>query len=301
MNASETVRLALDNHTIIPAFNIPHLPMAKAVIAAIIDEDSVAMVQVARLEWEKFQARSLEAVAEEYARYCNPAYTLLHLDHVPVIDEDQKRVDYMPILERAVKAGFQSLMVDGSRLPFAENVAVTKEVAAFAHANKVACEAELGSVMGHEGNGPSIPYDELFRTKKGFTDVAEATRFVKETQCDWLSVAVGSIHGAIAENVRNQKKPEARLDIAHIAELREATNIPLVLHGGSGINQECILQAIDAGIAKINVGTELRQAYERAMEGQTDVEYGRAAVYEKTRSVIRDFLHTSGNRTKLFG
>lgn len=301
MNASETVRRALDNHTIIPAFNIPHLPMAKAVIQAVIDEDSVAMVQVARLEWEKFEAKSLEAVAEEYFRYCDPAYTLLHLDHVPVIDEDQKRVDYMPILDRAVKAGFQSLMVDGSRLSLGENITVTAEVASFAHANGVACEAELGSVMGHEGNGPSIPYEELFRTKKGFTDVAEAKRFVGETGCDWLSVAVGSIHGAIAENVRNQKKPEARLDIEHIKELREATNIPLVLHGGSGINQACILQAIAAGIAKINVGTELRQAYERAMEGQTDIEYGRAAVYEKTRSVIRDFLHTSGNHTKLFG
>lgn len=301
MNASETVRLALDNHTIIPAFNIPHLPMAKAVIAAIKDEDSVAMIQVARLEWEKFCAKSLEAVAEEYFRYCAPGYTLLHLDHVPVIDEDQKRVDYMPILSRAVQAGYQSLMVDGSRLSLEENIAVTREVADFAHAHSVACEAELGSVMGHESNGPGIPYEELFKTKKGFTDVAEATRFVRETGCDWLSVAVGSIHGAIAENVRNQKKPEARLDIEHITKLREATGIPLVLHGGSGINQDCILSAIAAGIAKINVGTELRQAYERAMEGKTDIEYGRAAVYEKTRSVIRDFLRTSGNHSKLIG
>lgn len=299
MNASETVRRALDKHTIIPAFNIPHLPMAKAVMEAVYDEDSVAMVQVARLEWEKFSSQSLEAVAEEYFRYHAPGYTLLHLDHVPVIDEDQLRVDYMPILARAVRAGYQSLMVDGSRLSLAENIAVTKEVADFAHAGGVACEAELGSVMGHESDGPGIPYEELFRTKRGFTDVSEAARFVAETGCDWLSVAVGSIHGAIAENVRNQKKPEARLDIEHITALREATGIPLVLHGGSGINQQYILDAISAGIAKINVGTELRQAYERAMEGKTDVEYGRAAVYEKTRAVIRDFLHTSGNHARL--
>lgn len=72
------------------------------------------MLQVARLEWEKFESQSLEAVAEEYFKYYDPKYTLLHLDHVPVIDEDQKRVDYMPILERAVKAGYQSVMVDGS-------------------------------------------------------------------------------------------------------------------------------------------------------------------------------------------
>ncbi|MDL2327695.1 class II fructose-bisphosphate aldolase [Ruminococcaceae bacterium OttesenSCG-928-A11] len=297
MQADAAVRKAQELKTIIPAFNIPYLPMVKPVIQAIKDEDSVAMVQVARLEWEKFKSQSLEAVAEEYARYQDPAYTLLHLDHVPVIDEDQLRVDYMPILERAVKAGYQSVMVDGSRLPFAENAAVTKEVAAFAHANGVACEAELGSVMGHE-SGPSISYEELFTTKKGFTDADEAKRFVAETGCDWLSVAVGSIHGAIAESTRSQKKPEARLDIEHIKTLATATGIPLVLHGGSGINHDCIRQGIAAGIAKINVGTEIRQAWEQAMAGQTDIEVGRAAVYERTRSVIHDFLRTNGNHTK---
>ena len=255
MKAQEAVRLAWQHHTIVPAFNIPYLPMAKPVAQAIIDEKTVAMLQVARLEWEKFEAQSLEAVAEEYFKYYDPKYTLLHLDHVPVIDEDQKRVDYMPILERAVKAGYQSVMVDGSRLKLAENIAVTKQVADFAHANDIACEAELGSVMGHEGAGANMDYEEIFRTKKGFTDLGEAKQFAEETKCDWLSVAVGSIHGAIAEGVRNQKKPEARLDIQHIADLSKVTNIPLVLHGGSGINNQCILDGIANGIAKINVGT----------------------------------------------
>lgn len=297
MEANQAVRKARELGTIIPAFNIPHLPMAKAVIQAVIDEDSVAMVQVARLEWEKFEAQSLEAVAEEYIKYAHPAHTLLHLDHVPVIDEDQRRVDYLPILERAVKAGYQSLMVDGSRLDFDENVAVTRQAADFAHLNGLACEAELGSVMGHE-DGPAISYEELFTTKKGFTDTEEAKRFVAATRCDWLSVAAGSIHGAIAESTRNQKKPQARLDVEHITQLAAATGIPLVLHGGSGIQQEYIQRAIAAGIAKINVGTEIRQAYEQAMAGQTDVEYGRQAVYTRTREIISGFLHTSGNHTK---
>lgn len=98
-----------------PGIQHPLSADGKAVAQAIIDEKTVAMLQVARLEWEKFESRSLEAVAEEYFKYYDPKYTLLHLDHVPVIDEDQKRVDYMPILERAVKAGYQSVMVDGSR------------------------------------------------------------------------------------------------------------------------------------------------------------------------------------------
>ena len=83
MKAQEAVRLAWQHHTIVPAFNIPYLPMAKPVAQAIIDEKTVAMLQVARLEWEKFEAQSLEAVAEEYFKYYDPKYTLLHLDHVP--------------------------------------------------------------------------------------------------------------------------------------------------------------------------------------------------------------------------
>ena len=280
MKAQEAVRLAWQHHTIVPAFNIPYLPMAKPVAQAIIDEKTVAMLQVARLEWEKFEAQSLEAVAEEYFKYYDPKYTLLHLDHVPVIDEDQKRVDYMPILERAVKAGYQSVMVDGSRLKLAE--------------------AELGSVMGHEGAGANMDYEEIFRTKKGFTDLGEAKQFAEETKCDWLSVAVGSIHGAIAEGVRNQKKPEARLDIQHIADLSKVTNIPLVLHGGSGINNQCILDGIANGIAKINVGTEIRQTYERTLGETNDVEKARAAVYTRTCEIIRSF-RIEGNQEKLFG
>lgn len=299
MNAQQAVRLAWQHQTIVPAFNIPYLPMAKPVIEAIVDEKTVAMVQVARLEWEKFESQSLEAVAQEYFKYYDPKYTLLHLDHVPVIDEDHKRVDYMPILARAVKAGYQSVMVDGSRLTLEENIAVTKQVAEFAHANGVACEAELGSVMGHEGSGV-IDYEEVFRTKKGFTDPDEAKRFAEQTGCDWLSVAVGSIHGAIADGVRNQKKPEARLDIEHIAVLNRATGIPLVLHGGSGINNQCILDGIANGIAKINVGTEIRQTYTRTLDETNDVEQARAAVYTRTREIIRSF-RIEGNQEKLFG
>jgi len=292
---------ALQQKIIIPAFNIPYLPMLEPVVRAIVDEDSVAMIQVARLEWEKFESRSLEAVAAEYFRHCDAAHTLLHLDHVPVIDEDDQRVDYLPIIERALGAGYQSVMVDGSRLPFAENVEATRRVAELAHAHGAAVEAELGAVAGHEAGGIGMPYEALFESKKGFTDVAEAARFADESGCDWLSVAVGSIHGAIAESTRNQKKPEARLDIAHIQALHTATaGMPLVLHGGSGIRQEYILRAIQGGVAKINVGTEIRQPYALALEQRPgDIQHGQEKVYERARWVMRDFLGVSGSRGKI--
>ena len=292
MNAREVVLKAREMKKCIPAFNIPHIPMLKPIAEAIRDENSVAMIQVARVEWEKMHSESLERVAEEYEKYKN-ANTLLHLDHIPVIDEDFLRVDYLALVNRAIDAGYQSVMIDGSRLPLEENIAVTAEVAGLAHAAGIPCEAELGAVMGHE-SGERPPYEEIFAKKMGFTVVDEAIRFARESGCDWLSVAVGNIHGAVAEAVRNQKKPEARLDVEHIANLGRATGIPLVLHGGSGVKHECLLDAIGAGIAKINVGTELRQTYEAALaESGNDVAFARNAVYQRTRDYIHNYLYNS--------
>ena len=108
-------------------------------------------------------------------------------------------------------------MVDGSRLSLADNIAATRQVAELAHSAGIPCEAELGAVMGHEA-GPLPPYEELFASGKGFTDVEEARRFAVETGCDWLSVAVGSIHGAISGVAKDQKKVEARLDLEHMTQ-----------------------------------------------------------------------------------
>ena len=293
MDTRIIVRKALENGLVIPAFNIPHPPMLKPIAQAIVDENSVAMIQVARLEWEKFESGSLENIANEYAKYAVEGHTLLHLDHVPVIDEDHKEVDYMALIRRAIVAGYGSVMVDGSRLSLEGNIKCTREVADVAHAAGIPVEAELGAVMGHETEQTSIPYEEIFAKKMGFTRVDEALKFVQKSECDWLSVAVGSVHGAIADNLLDKKKPAAKLDIERIAELRSALNIPLVLHGGSGIVEDYITRGIKAGIAKINVGTELRQPYERAMREKNDVEYARECVYTRCRELIRDFLHTA--------
>ena len=206
-------------------------------------------------------------------------------------------MDFLPLLERALKAGYQSIMVDGSRLPLEENIAVTAQAAALAAKYDAGVEAELGAVSGHEGSGIGLSYEELFTTKKGFTKTEEARRFAKESGCDWLSVAVGSFHGAIAANTKHLKKPEARLDIQHILDLADATgNMPLVLHGGSGIKQDYILRGIESGIAKINVATEIRQPYEFALEERPgDIAYAQEKVYERTRWVIREFLRTTNN------
>jgi fructose/tagatose bisphosphate aldolase len=209
----------------------------------------------------------------------------LHLDHVPVIDEDGQRIDYLAIIQQAIGLGYHSVMVDGSRLSLDENIAATKQVAALAHQAGIPCEAELGAVLGHEA-GPLPPYEELFASGKGFTQVDEARRFVAETGCDWLSVAIGNIHGAISEGFKDQKKIAARLNLDHLESLFQATGVPLVLHGGSGIPREYVLAAFKKGIGKINIGTEIRQTYETNLKATGKVSPAQTAVYERTRWLI---------------
>jgi fructose-bisphosphate aldolase class II len=288
----------------IPAFNIPYLPMMAPVIEAVADLDSFALVTVARLEWVKFESGSPAAVMAEFRRCAKPDFVRIHLDHVPVIDEDDLPVDTLPIIREAIGLGYQSVMIDGSRLDLAGNIAATRAAVELAHAADIACEAELGAVLGHE-SGPLPPYEELFASGKGFTDVADARRFAAETGCDWLSVAIGNVHGAISAGMKDRKKVEARLDLDHLERLAEATGIPLVLHGGSGIKQEYLAGAVARGIAKVNIATEIRQAYEGALRDAPRASGGVAAaqqaVYDRTCWLIHDTFGWAGIRERVAG
>jgi fructose-bisphosphate aldolase class II len=280
---------------VIPAFNVPYLPMVRPVVQAVVDQNAFALVETARLEWLKFEARSLVAVFEEFARWKQPDHVRLHLDHIPVIDEDQQRVDYLSLIREAIAVGYDSVMIDGSRLSLAENIAATRQVVEVAHPTGVPVEAELGAVMGHEA-GPPPPYEELFASGRGFTDVDECARFVRESGCAWLSVAIGNIHGAVSGVLKDQAKVEARLNLAHLAQLAQVAGIPLVLHGGSGIKRTDVLAGIRQGIAKVNVGTEIRQVYEAALHQSPDVAAAQQAVYERTTSLLRDYFEVAGSR-----
>jgi fructose-bisphosphate aldolase class II len=290
------VQNALRAGVAIPAFNVPYLPMIEPVIRAVADQDSFALIETARLEWLKFEAGGPEAVAKEFFRWQDLDHVRLHLDHVPVIDEDNQQVDYLAIIRQAIELGYHSVMVDGSRLSLDENIAATRQVAELAHEAGIPCEAELGAVLGHEA-GPLPPYDLLFASGKGFTKVEEARRFVGESGCDWLSVAVGNIHGAISGGYKDQKKIAARLDLDHLQNLFQATAIPLVLHGGSGIPQEYVLASFQKGIAKINIATEIRQAYESALGSMGKISAAQEAVYKRTGWLIGDYFGLEGIQT----
>jgi ketose-bisphosphate aldolase len=297
-STAEIIKQANTKGILVPAFNIPYIPMMEPVVKAVRDCNSFALIEVARLEWEKFEAKGLKPIRDEFSRVGDENHLRLHLDHVPVIDEDNMEVDYLAVICEAVDLGYQSVMVDGSRLSLEENIKATGAVAEVAHNAGIPCEAELGAVLGHEA-GPLPPYEEIFASGKGFTRVEDAVKFVEESECDWLSVAIGNIHGAVSAAARDKKKVSARLNIDHLKALHEATKIPLVLHGGSGIGQEYIIEAAKHGITKLNVGTEIRQAYEKAYNEGKDVGRGQEAVYTRTKELLKDYFLLENTRNKL--
>jgi ketose-bisphosphate aldolase len=293
LTTADIIHNAKKARVVIPAFNVPYLPMVEPVIRAVADQDAFALIETARPEWIKYASGSPVAVKREFDRWCQPDHVRLHLDHVPVIDEDNQRVDFLPIIQEAIDLGYQSVMIDGSRASLEENIAATRQVVELAHRAGIPCEAELGQVMGHEA-GPLPSYEELYSSGLGFTDVDEAKRIVQETGCDWLSVAVGNIHGTLSAALKDQKKVTARLNLDHLEELSRATGVPLVLHGGSGVQQEYLLAGIKRGIAKMNIGTEIRQAYESGLK--RSVSSAQDATYERTCWVLRDYLGLTGSR-----
>jgi ketose-bisphosphate aldolase len=296
INAKELMLRARHQKTVIPGFNIPYLPMMEPVVRALRDTQSVGLIMVARLEWVKFESGGIKDIYNQYQKVKDEKYTRLHLDHIPVIDEDGHRVDFMADIQEALDLGYDSVMVDGSRLPLEENIAATRKVVEAAHEKNVPVEAELGAIMGHE-EGPMPSYEDLFASGKGFTDPLEAKRFVNETSVDWLSVAVGNIHGAISAAKRTEKKVEAKLSIERLENIASLADVPLVLHGGTGIRKGFILEGVHHGIAKINVATAIRQPYETLVD--ESIEKAQEAVYDTMVNLIRSELEIEGSAQKL--
>ena len=297
MGIKEIMENAWKKGMVIPGFNIPYLPMMEPVVRALCDTNTFGLIMVARLEWIKFKSGSMKSIRDEYEKLKDERFTRLHLDHIPVIDEDNLLTDFKSIIATAIDLGYDSVMIDGSRLSLEENIEKTRVITELAHKAGIPVEAELGAVMGHEA-GPLPPYEELFATGKGFTSPAEAKRFVEETRADWLSVAIGNIHGAISAATRTEKKVEARLSISHLKEIHEKVYCPLVLHGGTGIAKNFLMQSFKQGISKINIATAIRQPYEKLMN--ESVRSAQEAVYREMLDIIQNQLEIAGSANRMF-
>lgn len=219
------------------AFNVLHLETAEALVAAAERAGLPVILQVSE------NCVAFHGSLAPLARACfelaaaSSAEVALHLDHA----EDEA------LALAAIDLGFGSVMFDGSKLDYADNVAATRRVTERAHAAGVFVEAELGEIGGKDGaHAPGVR-----------TDPEEARRFVSATGVDALAVAVGSSH-AMTDRT-------ASLDLDLIGLLRHAVDVPLVLHGSSGVPDEVIVRAVQSGITKVNVSTHLNARFTTAV------------------------------------
>ncbi len=217
-------------------FNINNLEWTQGILKAAQEKDSPVIL----------------GVSEGAARYMGGFYTVVNIVEGLIYDMDITvpvaiHLDHGSSFEKcaeAVDAGFTSVMIDASHHPFAENVKITREVVEYAHSRGCSVEAELGTVGGQEDD----VIGEVMYAKKD-----ECVELVNKTGIDCLAPALGSVHGPY--------KGEPKLGFAEMLAIKEATDLPLVLHGGTGIPVEQIQKAIERGTCKINVNTENQQVW----------------------------------------
>jgi fructose-bisphosphate aldolase class II len=240
VTTKEMLKKAQKGRYAVGAFNANNMEIIQAIIETAEEEKAPAILQASQGAIEYAGLDNIVAMVKVMAEKVTVPIAL-HLDH---------GTDYYQNI-KCLRAGFTSLMFDGSKLPFEENVKITKKVVEMAHVCDIPVEAELGQIgkMG-DSDEPGVALEKL---KETMADPYEAAKFVELTKIDFLAAAVGSIHGC--------RTPFAKLDIPRIEKIRELTDVPLVLHGASGVNDEEVRKGISAGICKINIDTRIRMIF----------------------------------------
>jgi len=238
-----TKQLMLDaqkNHYAIGAFNAENMEMVQAIIAAAEEMHAPVIVQTTPGTLKYASPSTFHAMAAAAAAEASVPVAI-HLDHGSSFE----------LAMQAFRAGYTSVMIDGSHHVFEENIQITKEVVRACHAANIPVEAELGKVGGKE--------DDLDGgSGNGYTDPAEAAEFVERTGIDSLAVAIGTAHGVYHGT--------PKLDVNRLSEIREAVSVPLVLHGTSGVPDDAVRECVARGICKVNYATDLRIAFSKGLK-----------------------------------
>lgn len=274
------LRDAKEKHYAVPAFNFYNLDILFAALEAAEEENAPVILEIYHVYYPFLHKKVIADAVLEALRSAS-VHCYLHLDHA---------TDPAVILD-AMDAGFQSVMIDASLKPLAENIATTKFVVDEAKRRGVFTEAEIGHVP------PAAEISDPCQLRLAEAD--ECRRLVQETQVDSLAAAVGTAHGVY--------RMAPKIDFQRIRDIAGVVNIPLVLHGGSGTPDEAIRAAVSCGITKVNVGTELKHAWSKAMRAGLDAgeleprilsARAREAVKEVARQKIR-LLDAAGRNAVL--
>ncbi len=241
VTGNELLLQAQKNKYAIGAFNVNNMEIIQAIISAAEELNSPVILQASQGGIKYAGIDYIAGLGKIAGRNANVPVAL-HLDHGTDFDQ----------VMLCLRHGFTSVMIDGSRFPLKENIEFTKRVVDIAHAVGVSVEAELGKIGGTEDH---ITVDEREAT---MTDPEEARIFVEETGVDSLAIAVGTAHGVY--------RGEPKIDFDRIKAIRELVDVPLVLHGSSGVPEESLRRAISLGISKINIDTDVRATFAKGVK-----------------------------------
>ena len=235
VTSKELMLKAQEGGYAIGAFNVENMEMVQAVLAAAEEMHSPVIMQTTPGTLKYAGPDMYFANVAAAARYSDVP-VVMHLDHGNSFE----------LAMQTFRAGYTSIMIDGSRLPFEDNIALTRSVVDACHPANIPVEAELGKVGGKEddmGGDDDDPY----------TKPEQAKEFVERTNCDSLAVGIGTAHGVY--------KGIPKLDLNRLAEIQKLVTIPLVLHGTSGVPDDTVRECVKRGICKVNYATDLRIAF----------------------------------------
>ena len=233
--------IANQNNFAIPAFNISDWAMFLGVMDISEEKNAPVIIAIHPDEVSHVTTDLIVAIRERAHR--SPVPVAIHWDHGGTYEQ----------MIVAIQAGFTSVMIDASLLPFEENVALTRKVVEAAHAVGIQVEGELGTIGANDSYGESGAAEIIY------TNVDDAVRFVAETGVDSLAIAIGTSHGLYPSD----KNPELRHDL--LEQIKAAVKIPLVLHGGSGNPDAELARAVSLGINKINISSDIKVSYHNRM------------------------------------
>lgn len=268
INMKDLLNVAKENKFAVGAFNVADSSFLRAVVEEAEASYSPAIIAIHPDEF-KFLTDEFFAYVRERVKN-SPVPFVLHLDHGASLDQ----------VVRAIRAGFTSVMIDGSLLPYEENIEKTKEVVNIAHMVDVSVEGELGTI-GDTGTTVEGGVSEIT-----YVDPEDVEDFVGKTGVDTLAVAVGTAHGIYPKDV----KPELQLEL--IEDIVERVQTPLVLHGGSSNPDEEIARAVKIGIQKVNISSDMKFAfYKKAREILSTTElWDPNAIYPECIDAAREVI-----------
>ena len=277
INPLNFMKKAREKGIAIAAFNVHNLETIQAVVEGAAEENAPVIIQTTPGTLQHAGIPYIAACVQEAAKL-HDIPIALHVDHCPSY----------PTIVRCIQHGYTSVMIDGAKLPYEENVELVRKATETAHCAGVAVEGELGRIGGTED---VLSVDEREAT---FTVPSEAKAFVEATGIDTLAIAIGTAHGVY--------KGEPKLDFERLTDIRQVVDVPLVLHGASGVPDDSVREAIRRGICKINIATELKIPMADAIREcfrknpkETDPRHYMGAAKEAVKEVVRRKIRLCGS------